>query len=327
MTQYNLNNLPVICIMGPTACGKTQLAFDLVDAGKANYQIISVDSALIYQDMNIGTAKPTPNELAQYPHALVDIITPEQSYSAADFVADTKKLITTAHAQGRIPLLVGGTMLYFSALIHGLSNLPTSNEQIRKQVQKFIAEQGIQAAHATLAQVDKPTAARLSANDTQRVSRALEVFYQTGKPISVWQDQPQQQLADNWQVVSLMPDRQWLHERIAKRLDIMWQQGLVDEVIGLRKKYQLNENLSSMRCVGYRQVWQYLDKLKQQTDERPTEIHLITRQEMYDKALYATRQLAKRQYTWLRKLQKLNSHHRFNTFATIKEAKKNVLFI
>lgn len=313
----------VICLIAPTASGKTALAYELYETGK--YRLISVDSALIYRDMNIGTAKPTREELANYPHALVDIISPEQSYSVAQFVGDVDYHINLAHQQNKTPVLVGGTMMYYMALIQGINDIPATLPETRQQVTQLIAEQGIEQLHAYLTQVDPILAKQLKTTDTQRIGRAVEIYLQTGKPLSAWQNQPARALADNphqhWQILAVMPDRDWLHKRIALRLDIMWQQGFLQEVIALRQQYHLRADLPSMRCVGYRQAWDFLEKIQNKTlftyDNNEENFHddvarflLNThsspiqdyRQTMQNEALYATRQLAKRQYTWMRKL-------------------------
>lgn len=332
----------VVCLMAPTASGKTALAYELYDSG--HYELISVDSALIYRDMSIGTAKPTTAELQRYPHHLVDIIDPTQSYSVAEFVQDVRKLIESCHKRGKIPLLVGGTMMYYSALIEGISDVPDSDEKVRAQVEQWRQTQGIEALYAYLAKIDPETHKRLNAADTQRVSRAIEVYQQTNTALSIWQRKPKQALAHNpnqqWQILSVMPDRAWLHERIAHRLDIMWDEGLVAEVIELLEHYSLTPNMPSMRCVGYRQVLEYLvairhpvftkphlhkDQFYAAFDQSTTAQTLIEKdsfgmtstlpnadsldekhayKEMQNKSLFATRQLAKRQYTWLRKLSK-----------------------
>lgn len=313
----------VICLIAPTASGKTALAYELYETG--NYSLISVDSALIYRDMNIGTAKPTREELAKYPHALVDIISPEQSYSVAQFVKDVAYHINLAHSQGKTPVLVGGTMMYYMALIQGINDIPATLPPIREQVTQMIAEQGIEKVHTYLTQIDPVMGSKLKTTDTQRTGRAVEIFLQTGKPLSQWQHQPNIALADNpdqhWQILAVMPDRHWLHERIALRLEIMWQQGFLQEVIRLRQQYHLTADMPSMRCVGYRQAWDFLEKITDNalftfdnieenyqddamnfllnTHNSPIQDY---RQSMQNEALYATRQLAKRQYTWMRKL-------------------------
>ena len=342
----NLADNSVVCLMAPTASGKTALAYELYDTGR--YELISVDSALIYRDMNIGTAKPTAAELARYPHHLVDIIDPMQSYSVAEFVHDVAHLIASCHERGKIPLLVGGTMMYYMALIDGLSPVPDSDDDVRARVEQWRREESINALYDYLGKIDPISHERLNATDTQRITRALEVYLQTNIPISDWQKKPKQALAhnpnQNWHALAVMPDRPWLHKRIEQRLDIMWNEGLVVEVIGLLEQYPLTPNLPSMRCVGYRQVLEYLvhinhpvfeqahlDKaqfydafgqldasisgqirsertaqLTIQAPEHTSRTEVLACQKMQNKALYATRQLAKRQYTWLRKLTQLS---------------------
>lgn len=303
----------VICLIAPTASGKTALAYELYDTGK--YSLISVDSALIYRDMNIGTAKPTAEELTKYPHALVDIIDPTESYSVAQFVTDVKQEIDNAHAIGKTPVLVGGTMMYYMALLNGIADIPATLPATREQVLAMFAEQGNEKVHAFLCQHDPVLGARFVPSDTQRIGRAVEVFLQTGKPLSDWQQQPNIALADNpdqnWQVFAVIPDRAWLHQRIDLRLQNMWQQGFLQEVIDLKNKYDLHPDMPSMRCVGYRQAWDYLEKIQALTADNLPHAQCIAlepalereyRQTMQNEALYATRQLAKRQYTWLRKL-------------------------
>lgn len=335
----------VVCLMAPTASGKTALAYELYDTGR--YELISVDSALIYRDMNIGTAKPTAAELARYPHHLVDIIDPMQSYSVAEFVTDVAHLIDNCHQNGKIPLLVGGTMMYYMALLEGLSAVPDSDENIRQRVELWRQSDGIQTLYEYLGVVDPLTQQRLKPTDTQRITRAVEVYLQTQTPISEWQRQPKYALSHNkdqqWHAITVMPDRAWLHQRIAQRLDIMWDEGLVAEVIGLLERYPLTPHLPSMRCVGYRQVLEYLVQINHPVFEQPNlnkaqfyaafapvetqaqgqitqgidtvastpQPNLNSTPEalacyhMQNKALYATRQLAKRQFTWLRKLSQL----------------------
>ena len=337
----------VVCLMAPTASGKTALAYELYDTGR--YELISVDSALIYRDMNIGTAKPTATELARYPHHLVDIIDPMQSYSVAEFVSDIDRLIQSCHNNGKIPLLVGGTMMYYMALLDGLSPVPDSDDSVRARVEQWRQDEGISALYDYLGKIDSLSHQRLNATDTQRITRAIEVYLQTDTPISEWQYQPKQALAhnpnQNWQALTVMPDRPWLHKRIEQRLDIMWNEGLIAEVIGLLERYTLVPNMPSMRCVGYRQVLEYLvhtkhpifeqphlDKalfykafgeidglmdgrvkseravqLSAQLTENTSQTEVLACQQMQNKALYATRQLAKRQYTWLRKVIQLSN--------------------
>lgn len=282
---------PAILLLGPTASGKTDLALQLVDRFADQYPIdlISVDSALVFKDMNIGTAKPDANTLRRYPHALVDIITPEESYSAARFRADALAAIAASTARGHIPLLVGGTMLYIKALLEGLSDLPQANPQLRADIDARAQQHGWPALHQELAKLDPVTAARLAPNDAQRIQRALEICLLSGRPASVLYAEQQQQSAPPYRFLSLalLPsDRAWLHERIALRFKRMLQQGLVEEVEALRDKYTLNAELPSMRCVGYRQAWEILEGT-------------LPANELEERGIYATRQLAKRQITWL----------------------------
>lgn len=284
-----------ICIAGPTASGKTAAAMAI--AQHHAVEIISVDSALVYRGMDIGTAKPTPDELAAVPHHLVDIRDPLQAYSAAEFVADAEHLIQEISARGRLPLLVGGTMLYFKALFDGLDDMPKADPAVRAVLAAEAAAQGWPALHAELARVDPATAARLAPNDSQRISRALEVFRVSGRPLSFFHAQGAAKKAAAGEgdtaapvLISLEPqDRAWLHERIALRFDAMLAAGFIDEVKALRARGDLNPDLPSMRCVGYRQAWEALD------GDYPMA-------ELRDKGIFATRQLAKRQITWLRSM-------------------------
>ena len=303
-----LNDLPVVCLMGPTASGKTALACELYETGK--FELVSVDSALVFKDMNIGTAKPTAAELEQYPHHLVSIIDPTEVYSAAQFVEEASQLINKIHAKDKIPLLVGGTMLYFRSLIMGMAdNLPAADATIRQQIEQDAQAHGWDFIHAQLQQVDPKAAIRFNPTDRQRVLRALEVYRLTGRSISDLHDEQKNQLNPSYkfELYALMPDRALLHQNIEKRLEDMWRIGFLDEVVTLRKKYQLHGNLPSMRAVGYRQAWDFLESTGQTTQEL---------QDMQQKALFATRQLAKRQYTWLRSLREL---HVFNIYNTVNE--------
>ena len=282
--------LPVVCILGPTASGKTAAALAL--AQHEPIEIISVDSALVYREMNIGTAKPTPDELAVAPHHLIDIIDPRDAYSAAQFHDDALRLTAQIVARGRRPVLVGGTMLYYKALTEGLNDLPTADPALRAQLDEEGLRDGWPAMHARLAQVDPVTAARLPPNDSQRIQRALEIYLSSGKPMSEWLAQPRRTVDTGYRFVpiSLEPsDRAVLHARIEARFDAMLGHGLIDEVERLRARGDLDISMTSMRCVGYRQVWEYLDG---QTD----------RAAMRDKGIFATRQLCKRQITWLRSI-------------------------
>ncbi len=279
---------PVFCLMGPTASGKTDLAARLVQ--EYPFEIISVDSAMIYRDMNIGTAKPTASELIQTPHHLIDIIDPVDSYSAAQFCKDASYLCETVFQKQRIPLLVGGTMMYFNALQKGLSQLPEANAQIREQIAQEALAQGWQVLHEKLVKVDPLTAQRIHPNDAQRISRALEVYYQTGKVLSEHLDLESPSKPLDFQFVNLVlfpENRTWLHQRIADRFEQMLAQHFIEEVAALIKKWPATLDMPALRCVGYRQVYDYLQG----------NIHL---QALKDKGMAATRQLAKRQLTWLR---------------------------
>lgn len=278
-----------IFLMGPTASGKTAAALALAQIFPV--EIISVDSALVYTDMNIGTAKPDAATLAAAPHYLIDLILPTQSYSAAQFCADALPLMAEITARGRIPLLVGGTMLYFKALREGLSNLPEADPAIRAAIDAEAAERGWDALHRDLLHLDPLTAARLQPGDSQRIQRALEIIRITGKTMSECLAQGREtELPYRVLPLALMPSaRHVLHERIAQRFDTMLADGLVDELSDLRDRYDLHADLPSMRCVGYRQVWSY------QGGE-------YGYNEMRDRGIFATRQLAKRQMTWLRNM-------------------------
>lgn len=279
---------PIICLLGPTASGKTAAALAL--AQHTPVEIISVDSALVYREMDIGTAKPSADELAAVPHHLIDIIDPLDSYSAAQFRADTLRLVDEIVARGRRPLLVGGTMLYYKALTQGLSPLPSADAEVRARLDDDAARDGWPAMHARLAVVDPITAARLAPNDSQRIQRALEIFEISGKAMSQWlaETPAEDASAHKFIPVALEPgDRSVLHARIAERFRLMLSAGLIDEVERLRARGDLHPGLPSMRCVGYRQAWEYLDG----------EIDYDT---MRDKGIFATRQLCKRQLTWLR---------------------------
>lgn len=281
---------PVLVLLGPTASGKTAAVARIARA--LPIELISVDSALVFRDMDIGTAKPSAEEQALCPHHLIDIVSPEEAYSAARFAADARRLIGDIQARGRIPLLAGGTMLYIKALREGLSDLPEADAALRADIDARAAEQGWPALHAELARLDPDAAARLKPTDAQRIQRALEIVTLTGRPLAESyarreDDAPLPPMT----VLSLEPsDRAWLHRRIEQRFDQMLEQGLVDELRRLRAKYRLDAGMPSMRCVGYRQVWNFLEG----------EVDAST---MRDTGIYATRQLAKRQITWLRSMQ------------------------
>lgn len=280
---------PAIFLMGPTASGKTAVAVELV--GQLPLEIISVDSALVFRDMDIGTAKPDAATLARAPHHLINIVDPSGAYSAAAFRHDALRLMHEITARGRVPLLVGGTMLYFKALREGLSDLPSSDPETRTALDAEIAAHGIEWLHGELAKVDAATAARLKPTDTQRVQRAMEIYRISGKPMSALIAQQQgTELPFNILPIALVPsDRAVLHQRITTRFKSMLEQGLLDELKMLRNKYPLQRDMTSMRCVGYRQAWEYLEGE-------------ITEDELLDKGIAATRQLAKRQLTWLRSM-------------------------
>ncbi len=281
-----------LAIAGPTASGKTAAA--LAIAREMPVEIISVDSALVYRGLDIGTAKPSAQELAAVPHHLIDIRDPLQAYSAAEFVRDATQLIHEIHARGKLPLLVGGTMLYFKALFDGLDDMPKADAQVRAALEAEAQAKGWPALHAELAQVDPVTAARLAPGDSQRIQRALEVFRVSGRPLSSFHTTKTiatgAYAARATTLISLEPsDRAWLHARIAQRFDAMLAAGFLDEVKALRARGDLHPDLPSMRCVGYRQAWEALDGL-------------FPMSELRDRGIFATRQLAKRQITWLRSM-------------------------
>jgi len=278
-------------LAGPTASGKTALALAL--ARRWPVEIVSVDSALVYRGMDIGTAKPSAAERAAAPHHLLDIIGPAQSYSAAQFVADARRLIGEIRARGRWPLLVGGTMMYFKALVDGIDDMPAADPDIRAAIDAEAAAEGWPALHARLALVDPVTAARLAPNDSQRIQRALEVFRASGTPLSALHLRAQREAPPiDGALIALEPaSRAWLHARIAQRFDAMLAAGFLDEVRVLRRDPALHLDLPSMRCVGYRQAWEALDA------GDPPDLATLR-----ERGVAATRQLAKRQITWLRSM-------------------------
>jgi tRNA dimethylallyltransferase len=278
---------PALFLMGPTASGKTALAMELFD--RLPCELISVDSALIYRGMDIGTAKPDAALLRRYPHRLIDIRDPAESYSAAEFRADALAAMAEITAAGRIPVLVGGTMLYFNALQKGLATLPEANPQLRAEIEADAARLGWPALHARLARLDPAAGARLKPTDSQRIERALEVVLLTGKPISEhWAEQADAALPYRVTPMALMPgDRACLHQRIEIRFDQMLAEGFEEEVRRLHERADLHADLPSIRCVGYRQMWAYLEGR-------------MSYDEMRYRGIVATRQLAKRQLTWLR---------------------------
>jgi tRNA dimethylallyltransferase len=273
--------------MGPTASGKTSVAIEL--AQRLNGEIISVDSALVYRDMNIGTAKPDAATLSSAPHHLIDLIDPTQSYSAAQFRLDALDAMCDITAREKIPILAGGTMLYFKALMEGISALPHADSELRLDIEARAAKQGWPAMHTELSKLDPVTAARLQPTDSQRIQRALEVCYLTGAPMSQqFGERSAEDFTYDALPIALLPsDRSVLHQRIDARFAAMLEGGLIDEVQHLRKKYELMPTLPAMRAVGYRQVWEYLDGK-------------LDRKELAARGMAATRQLAKRQLTWLR---------------------------
>ena len=293
MSGDTADNPPVVCLMGPTAAGKTDLALAL--HAKGGFDLISVDSAMVYRGMDIGTAKPDAAVQARAPHALIDIRDPAEAYSAAEFARDARALIDASHRAGRVPLLVGGTMLYFRALLHGLSRLPAADPGVRADLEREAADTGWPALHRRLAAVDAATAARLHPNDAQRIQRALEVHALTGKPLSALQAQtaPEPWSGRLVRIAMAPASRAELHERIAARFEAMLADGFVDEVAGLRARGDLHRDLPSMRAVGYRQVWDWLDGR-------------MPRDELLFRGTVATRQFARRQITWLRREPDLN---------------------
>ena len=284
---------PAIFLMGPTASGKTALALALAE--RLPVDIVSVDSAQVFRDLDIGTAKPDAATQERFPHRLIDLISPEQRYSAAQFCADALREMAASTERGRVPLLVGGTMLYFKALAEGLADLPQADPALRAEIDSDAARRGWPALHAELARLDPETAARLQPNDAQRIQRALEVLTLTGRPLSaLFTTQRTTQRTDPLPyrvlTLALVPgERAVLHERIAQRFAAMLDAGLVAEVEGLRQRYRLSADLPSMRSVGYRQVWEMLEGR-------------LASAELLERGVFATRQFAKRQLTWLRRM-------------------------
>ncbi|AXA55964.1 tRNA (adenosine(37)-N6)-dimethylallyltransferase MiaA [Pseudomonas thivervalensis] len=288
---------PAIFLMGPTAAGKTDLAIELTKVLPC--ELISVDSALVYRGMDIGTAKPSKELLAEFPHRLIDILDPAEAYSAAEFRRDALQAMAEITARGKIPLLVGGTMLYYKALVDGLADMPAADPDVRAQIEEEAARLGWQALHEQLAVIDPESAARIHPNDPQRLSRALEVYRVSGQSMTALRQRQSaqsteaaasgmQQLPYTVANLAIAPaDRQVLHRRIEQRFTLMLEQGFIDEVVALRERSDLHAGLPSIRAVGYRQVWDYLDGK-------------LTSAEMRERGIIATRQLAKRQFTWLR---------------------------
>lgn len=284
---------PIICLMGPTASGKTDLAVKLVE--ELPLEIISVDSAMVYKGMDIGTAKPDTETLRRAPHRLIDFLDPAEPYSAARFCADAIREIEDIIRAGKTPSLVGGTMMYFRSLLQGMAELPAADEVLRAKLAAEAEAIGWQEMHRQLAAVDAQAAARIHPNDPQRITRALEVYQLTGVPLSQWIQQPTHALPYQPVLIGLVPsDRSKLHDRIAMRFEHMLKDGLVEEVRSLFQRGDLNIDKPAIRAVGYRQVWQYLSGE-------------LDYQSMREKGIIATRQLAKRQLTWLRSIPDLQN--------------------
>ena len=297
--------LKPIALVGPTASGKTAAAMAI--AQRIPLEIISIDSALVYRGMDIGTAKPSAQERKQVAHHLIDIREPTQTYNAADFVNDAEQLISDIQSRGKLPLLVGGTMLYLKALQDGIDDLPKTDAATREAIETRAKANGWPAMHEELRKIDPATASRLAPNDAQRISRALEVWHISGKSLTAWFEEGAQKRLDAHQsfasrnkldVISLEPnDRSWLHQRIEQRFDAMLAAGFLEEMQTLRERGDLNPDLPSMRCVGYRQAWEQLDAMQLQATSSQ---EMLAR--LKETAVAATRQLAKRQLTWLRSM-------------------------
>jgi len=280
----------VVLLMGPTASGKTRLAMELYDRG--GFELVNVDSALVYRGLNIGSAKPTADELARYPHHLVDIRDPDDPYSVANFYDDAWRVIDDILERGNTPLLVGGTILYFKALVDGLADMPSADPVLRADIERRATERGWPALHAELAEIDPVTADRLHPNHSQRIQRALEVYYVSGKPMSQWHAEQQiHERVEHYDIrpIAIMADsRELLDQRIEGRFEAMLDAGFVDEVKSLRERFDLSLDMPSMRSVGYRQVWLYLE-------------NELSYDQMVEEGNTATRRLSRRQLTWLRK--------------------------
>jgi tRNA dimethylallyltransferase len=297
--------LKPIALVGPTASGKTAAAMAIAE--RIPLEIISIDSALVYRGMDIGTAKPSAQERQQVAHHLIDIREPTQTYNAADFVNDAEQLVADIQSRGKLPLLVGGTMLYLKALQDGIDDLPKTDAATREAIETRAKANGWPAMHEELRKIDPATASRLAPNDAQRISRALEVWHISGKSLTAWFEEGAQKRLDARQsfasrtkldVISLEPnDRSWLHQRIEQRFDAMLAAGFLEEMQTLRERGDLNPDLPSMRCVGYRQAWEQLDAMQLQANSSQ---EMLAR--LKETAVAATRQLAKRQLTWLRSM-------------------------
>jgi len=296
-----------IAVMGPTASGKSAFALELAE--RFDGEIVSVDSALVYRGLDIGAAKPTRDEQSRVPHHLIDVREPWQPYSAAEFAGDARRAVDAIHARGRLPILAGGTGLYFRALLHGLAEMPEADEAVRAEIASEADARGWAALHAELARIDQEAASRIHATDAQRIQRALEVFRLSGKPISAWQRETRREglPAKVLKLVLAPRDRTVLHERIEARFDAMLATGFLDEVRVLRKLPELASHprpldLPALRAVGYRQAWEYLDSPSPGASRHP--LPQGEREKTFDefrnRTIFATRQLAKRQFTWLR---------------------------
>ena len=282
-----MEQAPVLALMGATATGKTELAIAIAE--RFPVEIISVDSALIFTGMDIGTAKPEPELRAAVPHHLIDIVDPADSWSVWDFLEQCRQLVETINARGRVPLLAGGTMMYFHAFEHGLNRLPAADAALRERLDEDLRREGLEALYQRLAAIDPESAGRIHATDPQRIQRALEVYELSGVPLSELQRRETSGYPGGIvKMVLAASDRAVLHQRVASRFESMLEQGVIEEVEALRRRGDLDLTMPSMRCVGYRQIWRYLDGD-------------FGREEMTEKAIAATRQLAKRQITWLRK--------------------------
>jgi tRNA dimethylallyltransferase len=315
---------PIIFLMGPTASGKTDLAIDL--SKELPLDIISVDSAMVYKGMDIGTAKPSAEELAVAPHRLIDIRDPAESYSVADFCEDAHREIEAIVSKGRIPILVGGTMMYFKALLDGLADMPASNAGVRQKIVEEAKQKGWPALHGELMKLDPDYASQLHPNHSQRIARALEVYRISGKTMSEFRkeqsddlrEEKTQRLSERFSVMQfalVCHDRKLLHQRIQTRFEKMLEQGFINEVKALRTRGDLNVDLPAMRAVGYRQVWQYLETLDVQGE--------VSEKELLEKGTAATRQLAKRQLTWLREWPHLHKLFIDKT-KSVSQVKKNM---